>query len=265
MPKTNPLSKYIDDLQTIGRYTFQSDEVIPKLGVTDRAFHNAARRMARDGKIVMVRKGFYVIVTPEYRNWGILPAPWFIDDLMKFHRLPYYVGLLSAAALHGSAHQQPQVFQVLTTIALRPIHIKGMRIGFYTKSLLESTPIQRIKTTTGYIPVSTPEATAIDLVRYSQRCGGLEFVATIIADPDLKMKPVRLYEAAQKCPDLPALQRLGYILETSGRQKLADALHARISPFQIGYVKLASASQQKPVLKNHRWRLLIRSELDFKP
>ena len=34
---------------------------------------------------------------------------------MQFCRCEYYVGLLSAAALYGAAHQQPMVFQVLTS------------------------------------------------------------------------------------------------------------------------------------------------------
>src|SRR5207244_10392072 len=64
------------------------------------------------------RRGFYVIVPPEYRVAGSLPAAWFIRDLMDYLRRPYYVGLLTAPSLHGAAHQAPQEFQVVTDRAL---------------------------------------------------------------------------------------------------------------------------------------------------
>lgn len=44
---------------------------------------------------------------------------------MKFLGQPYYVGLLSAAALHGAAHHQPQEFQVVTNKQFRPAVLVG--------------------------------------------------------------------------------------------------------------------------------------------
>ena len=43
----------------------------------------------------------------ENRVAGAPPASWYIDDFMKAIGAPYYVGVLTAAALHGAAHQQP--------------------------------------------------------------------------------------------------------------------------------------------------------------
>ncbi|MET0637788.1 MAG: type IV toxin-antitoxin system AbiEi family antitoxin [Chitinophagaceae bacterium] len=46
----------------------------------------------------------------------------------------YYVGLLSAAALYGAAHQQPMEFFVITEKpALRNIKSKKLKINFYVK------------------------------------------------------------------------------------------------------------------------------------
>ena len=44
--------------------------------------------------------GFYVIVPPECRQLGCLPAGQFIPALMEQLGLGYYVGLLSAAQSH---------------------------------------------------------------------------------------------------------------------------------------------------------------------
>jgi len=48
----------------------------------------------------------YVLVPLEYLHAGAPPPSWFIDDLMKAMERPYYVGLLSAAGIHGASHQQ---------------------------------------------------------------------------------------------------------------------------------------------------------------
>ncbi len=50
---------------------------------------------------------------PEHRTWGVVPASWWIDAMMKHLDRSYYVGLLTAAAaIHGPERQAPQVFQV---------------------------------------------------------------------------------------------------------------------------------------------------------
>ena len=47
---------------------------------------------------------------------------------------PYYVGLLSAAALHGAAHQQPMTDYIVTqTPAPRNISNKRLKIAFFAK------------------------------------------------------------------------------------------------------------------------------------
>jgi len=94
--------------------------------MTEEAFRKAASRLAKKNRIVRIRSGFFVIVPLEYRAAGVLPAEWFIADLMNYLEQPYYVGVLSAAALYGAAHQQPQQFQVVTTAPQRGIQKKNL-------------------------------------------------------------------------------------------------------------------------------------------
>ena len=108
------LSAFVDDTQAAGRYTFSSAEARDALGVSEIALDNAIRRLKNRGRLVAPRRGFFVIVPTEYRAAGAPPPSWFIDDLMRFLGQPYYVGLLSAAGLHGASHQQSMVFQVVT-------------------------------------------------------------------------------------------------------------------------------------------------------
>jgi hypothetical protein len=65
-------------------------------------------------EVLQIRQGFYVIIPPKYSKSGTLPLYLFIDDLMKSLDKPYYVSLLSVAALHGAAYQQPMGYTVIT-------------------------------------------------------------------------------------------------------------------------------------------------------
>src|SRR5204862_425249 len=81
------------------------------LGTSLAAVQAALRRLKRRGEIADPYRGFHVIVPPEYRRLGCLPAEQFVPQLMRVLGETYYVALLSAAELHGAAHQRPQAFQ----------------------------------------------------------------------------------------------------------------------------------------------------------
>jgi predicted transcriptional regulator of viral defense system len=147
-----------------------------------RAMAEALRRLRSNRRIATPRRGFNVIVPPEYREQGCPPAPWFIDDLMRFVGRPYYVALLTAAAVHGAAHQQPMRFQVVTDRPMRPAEAGRVRIDFHVSHGAETAPVVQVQTDTGYMRVSTPDVTAFDLVRFVAVAGGLSNVATVLAD-----------------------------------------------------------------------------------
>jgi predicted transcriptional regulator of viral defense system len=108
------LSDLVDAHQARGRYVLTREEALRALGISDEALKKAVQRLVAKRRRVVPRRGFYVIVPVEYRDADAPPPSWFTDELMKFHGQPYYVGILSAAALHGAAHQQPQEFQIIT-------------------------------------------------------------------------------------------------------------------------------------------------------
>ena len=86
------------------RYSFAAGEALKALGVSSIALRSALWRLARSRRVASPRRGFYVIVPPEHRAVGCPSPEWFIDDLMAYLGCPYYVGLLTAGALHGAAH-----------------------------------------------------------------------------------------------------------------------------------------------------------------
>jgi len=81
----------------------------PGRGGTDGLW---AARVRAAGHFFVPAPGLYIPIPSEYSTWGVVPALDFIDQLMKHLGRSYCVGLLSAAEIHGAAHQRPQVFQV---------------------------------------------------------------------------------------------------------------------------------------------------------
>ena len=94
-----------------------------------------------------IHGGFFIIIPFEYAATEMLPAEWFIDDLMSYIGRPFYVGLMSAAALHGAAHQQPQQFHVVTNGPSRSIRSKNrLAVIFFSKSGIIIIPVKSPET-----------------------------------------------------------------------------------------------------------------------
>jgi predicted transcriptional regulator of viral defense system len=214
---------YVSDLAARGRYSFTSEEAREALGVSADAAKLALNRLSKQGAVASPARGFYVIVPPEYRSLGSLPADQFIPALMERLGLSYYTGLLSAAQFHGAAHHRPQEFQVMLGKSRRPIRCGQVRVAFIVNRRVNEVPVQSFNTPRGTIRVSTPEATAIDLVGHHQHAGGLDQVATVLAELAEKIDPAKLATAAAAVP-LPWVQRLGYLLELAEAPEKAEAL-----------------------------------------
>jgi predicted transcriptional regulator of viral defense system len=256
------LSGFADALQARGRYTFSRAESLKELGVTTEAMEAAVRRLAAKGRLAVPRRGFYVIVPPEYRSAGAPPPDWFVADLMRFEGRPYYVGLLSAAALHGAAHQQPQEFQVVTDAPLRPARAGRARIRFFTKATADSTPVVEVKTQTGSMRVSTPEATALDLVRYVKRAGHLGNVATVLSELAEKLDAKTLVAVAGKGVEIAHVQRLGWLLDAVGATSKTKPLSVWVSGQRPRRVLLSPGSPGSIREEDPRWRVDVNERVE---
>ena len=255
--KTKPLAAFVDDLQARGRYTFTRAEVASGNGRSEVALEAALRRLKRRGRIASPRRGFYVVVPVEYREAGCPPASWFIDDLMRYLKQPYYVGLLSAAAIHGAAHQQPMVFQVVTNRPTRAARAGRVRIEFHMSKIIESAAIAEVQTETGSMRVSSPEATAFDLVRFAASAGHLDNVATVLGELTEKLDRAALAKIALAYP-APDAQRLGYLLEQTGKLDLAQSLMPSLEGRRHRHILLApgQAHDVEQLVPDPKWRVI---------
>lgn len=255
-------SAWIDSRQSRGLYFFTRKEALKSLKRTEAAFKQAAARLAKKKRIARIHRGFFIIIPLEYAATGILPAEWFIADLMGYIGQPFYVGLLSAAALHGAAHQQPQQFHVVTTGPLREIRSNGLAITFFSRSRFADVPLNQVKVQTGHIPVSTPEATALDIIRYARRIGGLDRVLTVLQELAEVMKPEKLVETAKSDGKIAYAQRLGFLLEKAGFSSLTDKLSQWVNEKKALPVKLEPSMSTRGCEKDERWKILINIDVE---
>jgi predicted transcriptional regulator of viral defense system len=259
------LSDYVERLQTSGRYVLTRAEAREASGASAEGLRKSVQRLVSRGRIAAPRRGFFVIVPAEYRGVGAPPPPWFIDDLMRFQRCPYYVGLLSAAAFHGAGHHQPQEFQVVVGRQLRPIQVGRARIRFFVKRGLDRTSVMDMKTETGSMRVSTPEATALDLVRYAESVGNLSNVAVVLADLTENMDATRLVAEARAAGEMASAQRLGYLLDRVDAAHLAEPLAGLVHERRPWAVALRPDRAARAKARDTRWNVLVNDDVEVEP
>jgi predicted transcriptional regulator of viral defense system len=141
----------------------------------------------------------------------VLPGELFIDGMMRTLGRDYYVSLLTAAAMHGAAHQAPQVFQVMVDRHVADRDIERVRLRFYANEHLKQMTVEERQVDTGRIRLATRETTLVDLMVHPDDAGGLSNVATVILEigeidvPQL----TRLASARSRS----VVRRLGWLLD----------------------------------------------------
>ena len=176
------LAELPDTLISQGRYWVSTAEAAELTGVPPAHVYPGLQRLRRRGAMFSPARGFHVVIPAEYRSWGVLPGELFIDGMMRALGRDYYVSLLTAAAMHGAAHQAPQVFQVMVDRHVADRDIERVRLRFYTNEHLGQMAIEEHQVDTGRIRLATRETTLVDLIVHPDDAGGLSNVATVILE-----------------------------------------------------------------------------------
>jgi predicted transcriptional regulator of viral defense system len=259
---SNNLSRWVDDQQAQGRYDFSRTTAQAALAMSAGTLTKALQRLSASRRICHVCRGFYTIVPLEHRTVGNIPAEWYVNNLMRERRQPFYVGLLSAAAWHGAGHQQPQELQVVTDMPSGGVETPRGRIAFFVFRQLSAALTEMRRTQTGDVPVSTPAWTALDLLRFQRRLGGLDGVAPVLAELAESMQPEGLLAACAAEPERSQIRRLGWLLEYLGHDDLARPLATTLSKNDPLKVLLDPAAPPRGRL-HPLWRVVENMEPEF--
>ena len=260
MSNPGSLHDWIEALPGHGRYAFSRADAWSVSKVSSQAAGATLRRLKKRGQLSSPRRGFYVLVPPEYRAAGCPPASWFIDDLMKHLGRHYYVALLSAAALHGAGHQQPMAFQVIVDADERDIEVGRVRIELHSSRLTRNAATQRIQTETGTMLVSTPETTAFDLVRFPSAAGSWSNIATVLLELAEKLDP-KLLAAGSTRVARSETQRLGWLLDFLEEGDLAESLGAALQGKRLVPTPLTTTLDASDAPLDPRWQILVNDEV----
>lgn len=242
-----------------GRYWATTKELAALTGSTPGATHQAIARLRRQGRLFSPARGFYVMVPPEYRSWRVVPGEWFIDAMMKYLGRDYYVGFLTAAAMHGAAHQSPQTFQVVTTKYLPDRDLGRVHLRFTTSERVKEMAVEQRVTQTGYFTLATRETTVVDLVWHVRAGGGISNVATVLkeigqlnGDGLARLAPVR---------DRATARRLGWLLEAYRPDVDPHWLSVVAAP-KLGEPVLLSPSAPRRGRVDDRWGVVVNTVVE---
>jgi predicted transcriptional regulator of viral defense system len=113
--------------------------------------------------------------------------------------------------------------------------------------------------------VSSVELTCLDLIRYAHAAGGIDAVATVLADLGDKIDGEKLVTIVPHF-ERAVIQRLGYLLDHLGHAAAAEPLHRQLfAQSAVPWVKLDPARRKdkivstegEPAEKNARWRVVV--------
>jgi predicted transcriptional regulator of viral defense system len=258
---------WIKDKEISGITTFSFKDVqttFPQMAL--QQIKNELHRLTVQQVVQSIYKSFYVIIPVQYASKGVVPPVYYIDQLMEFLGKPYYISLLSAAEIHGAAHQRPQRFSVTT---LRPVvrtsTKKNNLILWNYRNSIEAELLQSKNSETGIIYYSSAELTAVDLVQYETSAGGLSAVATVLAELSEITDFTKNFDAILKICSIAAIQRLGYILENILKEeKQANIIFEQLSKIcnKLSYRPLSCRMPTDNYERNNKWKIIINQALE---
>jgi len=145
---------------------------------------------------------------------------------------------------------------------MKPATVGRSRIRFLLKKQIKRTETVLYKTETGTMKISTPEGTALALVRYSRHAGGLNNIATVLSELAERIDPKQLVGAARREDDLPSAQRLGFLLEHVGQSEKADPLAKWIKTSRTRTILLRAGGPLDSGSKSARWKVIVNEGIE---
>ena len=239
-----------------------SEEISVLLGIPENYVRQRLAPLVKRSEIISPYRGFWIPIPFEYRQWGAPEAIYYVDRMMRYLDVDYYVGWMTAAAILGAGHHASQVFQVATAKTVRNRVIGRSDFRFYQRSNVGSLPILQYKAQTGAVNVSTRAATMLSAVNDLSNVSGLNNAANIIIElSETEEAFISEVAACSALFSISALRRLGWILENFTDTLGLDQL---VNISQESKVKQSKLSTYKPYSDriNKKWSLDINERIE---
>lgn len=261
--------EYLESLRSSGRRYFTSEEIRKELSLSDDAAKSGLYRLKKEGKIISPVKGLYVIVPPEHKPYGSIPAEELVPIVMGYLDAEYYVGLLSAAMYFGATHQKPARFQVISNKRIKhSLKFGQVVIELIYKNSLSNLPTKDFVVSTGYLKIATPELTALDLFRYTNRAGGISHIATVLSELVENMDADKLLALAEKTGESYQVQRIGYVIEQvdvmdeAKKNSVVNTLVQYLKKTDPPYIPLVPNMPKAGFSRCKKWKIIENTDFE---
>lgn len=258
------VAEYIKQLQSFEEYAFSLEEAIQNTTKDLVAIKREISRLAEKKEVINLRKGFYLIIPPRYSSSKKLPVQLYAEKLFKYLNRRYYIGLYSAAKLHGAAHQQPQRdYLIIEKPKLNSIRKNNFDIQFFTTGRWPEKNMINKKSEAGIYRISSPALTFIDLIHHHTKIGGLNRVLASLDELTEDTDEQDLIALTSWYDQKSTIQRAGFLLESLfGKNAFAEVLYQKLKQQSYYPVLLSPKKNQKPGSANNRWKIDVNINLE---
>lgn len=261
------VSEYIKQLLSYEEYSFSLNEVIENSFKDDTAVKRELSRLIDKKEIVNLRKGFYLIIPPRYSHSQKLPLQLYADKLFKYLQRNYYIGLYSAAKIHGASHQQTQLdYLIIETPKLNDIRKKNFEIHFHSTGNWPKYNIEEKKSDAGIFKVASPALTLVDLIHYHTKIGGLNRMLASLEELTEELLEQDIQSLLEWYDNKSTLQRTGFLLEELlGSNSFSHLIFQKLKQQPFYPILLSPKMNEKPGSVDNRWKidvnLILESDL----
>ena len=251
-------------MQSFEEYSFSIEEVIENTSKTSVAIKSEISRLTGKKKILNLRKGFYLIISPRYSSSEKLPIQLYVEKLFKYLDRKYYIGLYSAAKIHGASHQQSQRdYLIIETPKLNSIKKKHFDIQFLTIANWPKQNIMGKKSDAGMYQVSSPALTFMGLIHHHTKIGGLNRMLASLEELTDEIGEADMKELTTWYNHKSTLQRAGFLLEElTGQNAFTDIIHEKLTQQPYYPVLLSPKKNKKPGSANNPWKIDVNLKLE---
>lgn len=260
------LADFIKEKLSIEEYSFTKEELQRVTQKDKSALTTDLSYLTRKGDIIPLRKGFYLIIPPRYSKQGKLPIQLYSEKLFDSLERPYYIGMYSAAKFHGASHQQIQRDYIVTIKpTLLDIKKTAIDLRFFTTTKWPEKNISIKKSDAGIFKISDRTLTAVDLLHYQNKLGGLNRVLSVLEELIESISYSNLSDLLTWYPHKSTLQRLGYFIDGSNTDEVGSLKGLLIEYFKsVKYfpVLLSPSLKEKPGAVDNFWKVDVNIKLE---
>lgn len=260
MPQAAELA---DWLLAHGRTAVTTAEAAEILGVPPEQVRVRLNAAVHARRLFSPSRSLWVAIPPKYRMWDAPPAVEFLDQVMTHLDREYYVGWLSAAELHGAAHQRPQALQVAVNRPVQDRSFGRAHLRFTQQSRVCQLPRQRHNVESGHVWVSTPDLTAVDLVDRPELGGGISNVATVLFElaETATLDPANIARLAGTF-SATAVRRLGYLLRVVDAPVDTTTLERAVKAAPLPRPALLDPRLPRQGVTDQTWEIVVNTDVE---